>query len=112
MQAEPEVGAADHVGIVLGLEPPGAQVYPARRESCKPAHELDAPGAVAGNENRQVGEPAARTGGLPTTDTILQPKHGIDHDIEVLVLCPAGRAYDESDRAGMNAQPRQQRLAV
>jgi hypothetical protein len=91
VQAESEVGAADDVRIVVRLEPSGAQVHPSRRESCKPALELDAPGTVAGDENRQIRESAARTGCLPAADAIFEAKHRVDHHIGVLVLRPARR---------------------
>src|SRR5215471_17121794 len=55
MEAETEVCAADHPWIILGLEPPGAQVHATGRQAGKPALKLNAPGAVAGNQDRQIG---------------------------------------------------------
>ena len=63
MEAETEVGAADHPWIILGLEPPGAQVHAAGRQTGKPALELHTPGAVASNEDGQIGESAASSTG-------------------------------------------------
>src|SRR5215470_18016733 len=98
METETEVGAADHPWIILGLEPPGPQVHAAGRQSGKSALELHAPGAVARDEDRQVGESAARTGRcLPTAHAILQPQHRVDHHVEVLVLGPAGWTHHEAD---------------
>ena len=47
---------------------------------------------------------------VPPADPLLEPHHGFNDDVEILVLGPAGGTDDEADRAGANAEAREQRL--
>src|SRR5436190_24064384 len=102
MQAQPEVGAADDLRIVLGLQPSRTQLNPPRRQAGEPALERAAPRAVPRHEDHQIGESASVPRPLPSADALFEPRYGLDHEIEVLVLGPARRADDEACRAAMD----------
>ena len=112
MEAEAQIGAADHSRIVFRLEPACAQVNTPRRQTGKPPFELDAPGAVTGDENDEIGESRRGIRRLPAADAVLEPPHGIDDDVEVFVFGPACRTHDEAHHAGVDAQAGEQRLPV
>src|ERR1043166_859902 len=112
MQTQSAIRAPDDARIVLGLEPARAKMRPARRQPGETALELDAPLAIARHENRQIGKAPRRTAGFPATNTIFQLQYAVDDDVEVLILSPTGRTNDQADERAVNAESRQQRLAV
>ena len=107
---KPEIGAADDARIVLGLEPARAQLDAPRRQPGEAPLELGAARAVARHENHEIREAAARRGGLPAANALLEPRHRVDDDVEVFVLGPARRAHDEADAPAVDAEAREQRL--
>ena len=68
VQAQPEVGAADHARIVFRLEPARAQLNAPRRQAGEPPFELGAAFAVAGHENDQVRKPPVSAGRPPSRE--------------------------------------------
>src|SRR5581483_8336894 len=89
MQAEAEVGAADHPRIVFRLEPSRAQLNPPRRQPRKPPFELGAPRTVTRNEDDEVRKSAAGSSSLPIADAVFEIRQRADDEIEVFVLGPA-----------------------
>src|ERR1700716_1050210 len=112
MQAEPEIGAADHTRIVLRFEPPGPQVHTPRGQTGEPPLELGPPRAVAGHQDDELGKSHPRIRRLPASNPILEAHHSIDDDVEVFVFRPARRADDETHDADVNTQAGEQRLTV
>src|SRR6185295_14433658 len=112
MQAQPEIRAADDAWIILGLEPARAQVHAPRRQTGEPPLELRPPRAVSGDEDDDVRKPARWSRRLPSANPILEPQHGVDDDVEVFVLGPARRADEKPDQRAVDAETREQGLAV
>src|SRR5581483_12381582 len=96
--------------VVVGLEPAGPQLHAPGRQPGEAPLELGAPRAVAGDEDDEIREPPAAAGRLPAADAIFQLHDGVDRDVKVLVLGPAGRAHDESDDPAAETKPREERL--
>src|SRR5438046_7681189 len=111
MQTQAQIGAADDAGVIVGLEPSGAQVDTPRRQSRKATLEFGAPCAVARHKNHELGKSACTPDGLPAANPLLEPHHGLDRDVEVLVFGPAGRTDDEAHDGVADAEPREKRLA-
>src|SRR5688572_8474253 len=110
MQAQSQIGAADDPRIVLGFEPPCAQLNPARGQAGEPPFELRPPLAIAGDQDDQIRKPALSAGGLPPANAMLERNHRIDDDVEIFVFRPARRANDEADSLAMHAEPSEERL--
>src|SRR6185436_6900665 len=111
MEAKSEVGAPDDPRILFRLEPPRAKLHAARRQPGESTLELHTTGAVAGDENHQVGKPTTRGRRLPPANPIFEPPDGFDHNIEVLVFGPARRTDDESVHAKADTEAPEQSLA-
>src|SRR5436190_6522285 len=111
MQAEAEVRAADDARVVLGLEPPGAQLHAPRRQARKSPLELGAAAAVAGDENHEVGKAPRRLPCFPSTDALFEVPDGVDHQIEILIRGPARGTHNEANRRRVaDIEPHEQRL--
>ena len=86
MQAQAEIGAADHPRILFGLEPAGPKLYAPRRQPGEPALELHAPRAVSGDQDDEIGKPSSSCRRFPTANAVLEPTDRVDHHVEILVL--------------------------
>src|ERR1035437_172345 len=112
MQTEAEISAADDARVVFGLQPARAQVDAPRRQPGEAALELGATRAVARHEDHEIREAASRPHRLPAANVLLEPRHGIDDDVEILILGPARRTHDEADEAAADTEAREERLTV
>src|SRR2546423_9287799 len=88
MQAQPEVRATDDARIVLGLEPARAQLDAACWQASKTALELGAARTVAGDEDDQIRKTPRRRCSFPAANAVLETWHGVDNQVEVIVLRP------------------------
>src|SRR6267154_721709 len=104
MQAQTEVGAANHARIVVWLEPARAEVDAARLQAGKPALELSAPCSIAGHKDHEIREPASFRRRLPPANALFEARHRLDDHVEVFVLGPARGTDDEADDSAADAQ--------
>src|SRR5262245_14360237 len=111
MEAQSQIRAADDARIVLGLEPSCTQLDASRGQTGKAPLEFGAARAVAGDQHDQVRKAAPGRCGFPSANALFEPRNSVDDEIEILVFGPARRTHDETDDAGMHAEPGEERLA-
>ena len=108
VKAQSDVGAADDEWIFVRLQPPRPQMDAPRRQSGEPPLELGAALAVSGHEDDELWKAAAARHGFPAADPLLEPQHGVGHDVKVFVLGPARWTHDEAGRSADDAHPPEQ----
>src|SRR4029077_7608907 len=111
METQAQICAPDDPRILFGLQPPRAKLYAACRQPGDSALELPPAGAIAGDENHQVGKSPTRGRRLPAANPIFEPPDRFDHHIEILVFGPARRKNDESVHTKADAKTPEQPLA-